>query len=234
MDNNTAKKSIELLEKYLTEDRLKLINNKLEQRTNYIIPVLENIYQPQNASAVMRTCDCLGIQDLHIIENSNKYELNPQVVLGSYKWVNTSNYNELENNTKTCLNKLKKDGYRIVATSPHSQDVSLYDFDLNKGKSAFIFGTELTGLSDTVMDMADEYVKIPMVGFTESFNISVSAAIILSHLSNELRKSEINWKLSEKDYNSTKLKWLVNSIVRGDEILKEELNRIGINIESNE
>ncbi len=210
---------IRFLETVMKEDRIKLIGKNVNERTRYVTVVLENIFQPQNASAVMRSCDCFGVQDLHVIENSNEYELNPDVVMGSSKWVDLKRYNSKDENTLDTINSLKKEGYRIVATTPHTNDVLLPDFDLTKGKSAFFFGTELTGLSDVVMDNADEFVKIPMYGFTESFNISVSASLVLNHLASALRCSDVDWELTEDEKLNLKLEWYMKSVKSGEKML---------------
>lgn len=228
MEKDLLIRSIQFLEEFATEKRINLINENVGNRTRYITVALENIFQPQNASAVIRSCDCFGIQDLHVIENSNEYTLNPDVVMGSSKWVDLHRYNEKDENTLDTINSLKEKGYRIVATTPHTNDVLLPDFDLSKGKAAFFFGTELTGLSDVVMDHADEFVKIPMYGFTESFNISVSAALVLNHLATEVRRTGVNWQLSEQESLELKLEWLKKSVKRGDKLLEEQFRRWGI------
>ena len=203
---------INYLEQFITQKRLNLFHQILNQRTRYITVVLEDIYQSQNASAVLRTADCFGIQDIHIIENKNEYQINPDVALGSYKWLNLVKYNNQKHNTLEAISDLKKQGYRIVATTPHTKDVNLEDFDVTRGKAALFFGTELNGLSDIMIDNADEYIKIPMVGFTESFNISVSVAIILHHLTSSLRKSEVDWQLSDNEKEKILLEWLKKTI----------------------
>lgn len=207
-----SKELVSFLQEFITDRRKELFYKTIDFRTRYLTVVLEDIYQPQNASAVIRTCDCFGIQDLHIIENQNEYTLNPDVTLGSDKWINLKINNSGENNTIPTLTKLRKKGYRIVATTPHTDDVDLEEFDLSKGKAALLFGTELRGLSEEAMEMADEYLKIPMHGFTESFNISVSAAIILHQLSEKLRKSEIDWKLNEDEKTEILLQWIKNTV----------------------
>jgi tRNA (guanosine-2'-O-)-methyltransferase len=181
-------------------------------RTRYITVALEDIYQPQNASAVLRTCDCLGIQDIHIIENRNRYKLNPDVTLGSDKWLNLFRYRNYADNTLEAINELKRTGYRIIATTPSADSQNLNDFDILKGKAAFFFGTELNGLSDKVLDNSDESLQIPMYGFTRSYNISVSAAIILYNITARLRDTEIDWKLSGDERSELKIKWIKNSL----------------------
>jgi len=201
------------------------MNKIIADRTKYLTLVLENIYQPHNASAVLRTCDCFGIQEVHIIENENQYNVNPDVALGSSKWLDLKRYNEEENNTLACISTLKKEGYRIVATTPHTNDVDLHDFDLSKGKTALMFGSEQPGLSKLALDNADEFLKIPMFGFTESFNISVSASIILHYLRLRLNQSGIDWKLTKSESDEILLDWLKQSIKRSDIIEKEFLKK---------
>jgi len=212
------------LEQFTTEERKDQLRDIVDQRTRYLTIGLENIYQTQNASAVLRSCDCFGVQDVHIIENEYHFDINPQVVIGASKWLNLHKYNEKDNNTRTTLHKLKKDGYRIIATTPHQNDVDLDEFDLEKGKAAFIFGNEREGISDIVREEADEFLKIPMHGFSESLNLSVSAAITLQYFSNKLRKDNISWQLPDKERDSIHLEWLLKTIKKSD-LLVEEFNR---------
>jgi tRNA (guanosine-2'-O-)-methyltransferase len=216
---------IDNLKQFITERRWELFNQVIGQRTRHITVVLEDIYQPQNASAVLRTCDCFGIQDVHIIENTNEFRINPDVELGAAHWLNLNLYNTLENNTLSAIDKLRNDGYRIVATTPHTNDIDLESFDLNKGKIALFFGSEQPGLSQLMLDNADEFLKIPMFGFTESFNISVSAAIILHHLSSKLKKANMQWQLKNYEKEEILLNWLKYSIKDSELIIKEYLRR---------
>jgi tRNA (guanosine-2'-O-)-methyltransferase len=204
------------LSPHITEKRLSLFNRIIENRTKYLTVVLEDIFQPQNASAVLRSCDCFGIQDVHIIENRNEFEVDTEVSLGSSKWLSLNKYNQEENNSLAAIKRLKKDGYRIVATTPHLNDQELPDFDLSLGKTALVFGTELQGISDTILNEADEFLKIPMFGFTESFNISVSAAIVLHHLTDKLRRSEIDWKLTEEEKIEKKIEWIRSTLKKSE------------------
>lgn len=215
---------IKYLSKHVTEKRFSLFQKVIQNRTRYLTVVLEDIYQSQNASAVLRTCDCFGIQDVHIIENYNKFDVNPQVSLGSSKWLSLKHYNEKEQNTLNAINHLKENGYRIVATTPHTNDISLDEFNIEEGKSAIVFGTELKGISELVKENADVFMKIPMYGFTESFNISVSAAITLHHLTLKLRNCNISWKLDDSDREALILEWLKISIKGSDLIEQSFLN----------
>ncbi len=202
---------VEYLEQFITPERLKKINQVVEYRTRHITVVLEDLYQPHNASAVLRSCEIFGVQDVHIIENKNEYTVNPDVALGSSKWLNLIRYNKLENNTGECLSGLKEQNYRIVAASPYENNYMLEELPLDR-KTALVFGTELRGISDIAAEMADDFVKIPMFGFTESLNISVSAAVCLYYLTGKLRNSSVRWKLKDQEKTEIKLQWLKNSI----------------------
>jgi tRNA (guanosine-2'-O-)-methyltransferase len=213
---------IEFLSGFVTTERLSLFNEILSKRTNYLTVVLEDIFQTQNSSAVLRTADCFGIQNVHVIENNNVFRVNPDVVRGASNWVTVNRYNKADVNTVDTLRKLKREGYRIIATSPHEHDVNLEDFDLEQGKAAFVFGTERPGLTDLVKQEADEFMKIPMVGFTESLNVSVSVAITLHHLTHQLRNhTSIDWQLNDQEKQELLLNWLRTSIKRVD-LLEEK------------
>lgn len=216
---------IDYLSAFITQNRLKQFKKIIKKRTRYITVVLEDIYQSQNASAVLRSCECFGIQDVHIIENKNEFTVNTDVSLGASKWVDLYKYNKKYFNTPEALKTLKEKGYRIIATSPHINDTLLDDFDLNGGKTALVFGTEIAGITGYVEENADGFLKIPIVGFTESFNISVSAAIILHHISAKLRKADINWRLNADEQKELLLSWLTKSIKKPDLIIKEYLSR---------
>jgi tRNA (guanosine-2'-O-)-methyltransferase len=222
---------IQYLSGFITTERFELFQKVLSQRTSYLTVVLEDIFQPQNASAVLRTCECLGIQHIHIIENRNKFTVDKEVVMGSVKWLNLHKYNQGKQNSLEAIQALKEKGYRIIATTPHRNDKFLPDFDLTKGKAAFVFGSELPGISQTILDEADEFLKIPMSGFTESFNISVSAAIVLFYLTQKLRdQDQFAWQLTDKEQDDIMLQWLRTTIKRSNlleqQFLKDrEINR---------
>lgn len=209
---------IEHMSGCVTEKRLALFKQVLAERTRYITVLLEDIYQSQNASAVLRTCDCTGIQDVHIVEERNEYEINRDVALGADRWLSLNYYSEGEDNIYSAIKTLKKEGYRIVATSPHKDGSTPENFDLQKGKAVLMFGTELNGLTNRALELADEYIQIPMAGFTESYNISVSAAITLYNLRKRLESSSLQWKIGEVEQSELLLNWLRTTIKMSDQI----------------
>lgn len=211
------KKLLNYFEGYLTDNRKNLFKKVLQDRTRHFTVVLEDIFQPHNASAVVRTCDIFGIQDIHAIENKYTNKVSRHVAKGSQKWLSQYRYREDGNNTKVCLDKLKTAGYQIIATTPHNDSCLLHDFDITK-KAAFVFGVEKEGVSDEVIKNADGFLKIPMVGFTESLNISVAAAIILQDVTVKLRNSSINWQLTKEEKDFLYFDWVKKTIKNVDKI----------------
>ncbi|MDA3942453.1 MAG: RNA methyltransferase [Bacteroidetes bacterium] len=204
---------LNFLLEYITPERKAKFDKVLSNRTRHITIVLEDIFQPHNASAVLRSCDLTGIQDVHIIENQYEYDINPDVVVGSTKWLNLHKYNSTKFNTPDAYESLRKKGYRIVATSPHESGYTPENLPLDQ-PVALVFGTEKTGLSEQALAQADAFVRIPMVGFTESYNISVSAALLLYTLTNRLRLKDFSWPLTETERDELMLQWCRNTIKR--------------------
>lgn len=210
------------LEDFVTPERRQKFLKILQNRTKHFTVVLEDVYQMHNTSAVIRSCDVFGIQDAHAIEIANKNILDKEIAMGAQKWVNL----KYHFNTTSCVDELRAQGYQIIATTPHNESTYLEDFDVTK-KSALFFGSEKEGISHHIMKEADGYLKIPMVGFTESLNISVSAAIILQHLTTKLRQSDITWRLTEEEQYVQQFEWMKKSIKSIDRILKryDEINK---------
>jgi tRNA (guanosine-2'-O-)-methyltransferase len=222
MDNNLRKTLIEYLETFLTEERKLLLHKVLENRTRHLTVVVEDLYQTQNISAVMRSCECVGIQDIHIVEGENDFQIHKAIAMGADKWLTITHYQKENNPMLTCINELKEKGYTIVATLPDDNSCLLDELPLEK-PIAFLFGTELTGLSKEAVAAADRTVKIPMHGFTNSFNISNSVAIIVSHCIEKLRKSEIHWQLTQEEKEELLFDWVQKSINKPELLIKRYL-----------
>ncbi len=205
---------LDFLIQFITDERRQRFEEVLDYRTSHITVVLEDFYQPLNASAVLRSCDLRGIQDIHIVENNYEYDVNPDVVLGSTKWLNLYHYKGGEFNTPAVYEHLHEKGYKIVATCPHRDDFTPDTLPLDQ-PIALVFGTEKLGLSDYAVEHADMHVRIPMYGFTESYNISVSAALLLYSLTNRLHAStDIDWHLTEEERNELRLIWTRRTLNR--------------------
>lgn len=213
------------LAQFVSDHKKQGIEKVLNLRTRYITVVLEDIFQSQNASAVIRTCECMGLQDVHIVENISKYSINPKVLKGANKWMDIKHYtSKRENNTVTCLEKLKMEGYKILVTDPGADGVSIHDVDVMQSKLALLFGNELHGVSREALLHCDLKIKIPMYGFTESLNISVSVAICLNALITKLHLAEMETGLTQSEKDIIRLKWY-RKIVRKSELIEREFLR---------
>ena len=198
---------LEYLEEFISENRKQRFLDVLANRTKHFTIAVEDVYQMHNTSAVMRSCEVFGIQELNIIEQKYSKTIDKQIALGAEKWVDIKEFGS----NKACIEDLRSRGYQIIATTPHNESCFLHEFDITK-PAALFFGTEKEGLSEDVMNNADGYLKIPMVGFTESLNISVSAAIIIQDLTNRLRNSNLDWKLTEEEILEKRLDWTRKTI----------------------
>jgi len=206
-ENIAEREYLAYLEEFITDNRKEKFLKVLAQRTNHFTIAIEDIFQLHNTSAVMRSCEVFGIQNLHVVEEKYGKSIDKEIAMGAQKWVDVNRYNS----NSECVRVLKEKGYQIIATTPHENDCLLDDFDISK-PSALFFGTERDGLSEEIMAEADGFLKIPMAGFTESLNISVSAAIIIQNIMSRLRKTNLDWQLSEEEMISRRLDWTKNSI----------------------
>jgi len=211
-------KLLTTLENFLTPRRRSLFDKVLAKRTNHFTVATEDVYQLHNTSAVIRSCDVFGVQNIHITEERNLRKIDREIAMGAQKWVNVNRYHTAKDSIET----LREKGYQIVATTPHHNACLLEDFKIHK-PAALYFGTEKQGLSEELMNEADAYLKIPMAGFTESLNISVSAAIILQNLTTRLRNSEVDWQLSPEEIYDIRLHWAKRSIKSSDQIIARYL-----------
>ncbi len=204
------------LETFLTPRRIALFEKVISQRTNHFTVATQDVYQLHNTSAVIRSCEVFGVQNIHVIEERKPKRIDREIAMGAQKWVDVNRYAT----SKECIKELKAKGYRIVATSPYGDSTELKDFNIEK-PSAVFFGTEKDGLSEEILDQADCRIQIPMFGFTESLNISVSAAIILQHITSELKSSEISWELPEDEKENLKFEWLKKCIKNSKSIIAQ-------------
>lgn len=212
---------------FISEHKKTFLEKVLEQRTRYITVVLEDIFQSQNASAVVRTCECMGLQDVHVVESKSAYLINKKVIKGANKWIDLIRYKSKDsNNIEECFKNLKEKGYRILVTEPDANGSSVDEISVTDQPLAIVMGNELDGASKYALQHADVKVKIPMYGFTESLNISVSAAICLNTLISKLRQSNAAWQLTSSEKEFIRLQWYRKIVRRSDVIEKEFLRSI--------
>jgi tRNA (guanosine-2'-O-)-methyltransferase len=198
---------LEYLEGFITDNRKKGFLKVLQNRTKHFTIAMEDVYQLHNTSAVMRNCEVFGIQELNVIEQKFGKRIDTEIAMGAQKWVDVNRFNTVQ----SCIDEMRAKGYQIIATTPHNDSCMLHEFNISK-RSAIFFGTEKNGLSEDVINQADGFIKIPMVGYTESLNISVSAAIIIQDITTRLRQSGIKWQLKEEEILEKRLDWTRKSI----------------------
>ncbi len=201
---------IAYLREFMTEERRETLERVLRMRTRYMTILTENTFHPQNASALVRHCEAFGVQDLHTVETRCKFNPNLNIVRGTDKWIELVRHES----TTEALRSLKAEGYRIVATTPHRESCTPETFDVTKGKFVLVFGTEHAGISEEVMQEADEFLRIPMCGMVESLNVSASAAILIYQLSERMRQQvpQAEWQLPDEAYLETLYRWSFSSV----------------------
>ncbi len=217
MNSEQRSNIISKLTDVINDDRIALLEEVLNQRTRYLTVVLDDIYQPQNASAVIRSSECLGIQNIHIIEDRNKHKTNRDVVKGSAKWINLQRY-ENKSGRIECIEKLKQQNYKIAAMTLSEESIPLEELPINE-KLGLCFGSEDTGLNKEIENEADYKVQIPITGFTQSYNVSVSAGISLYYLMNKIKNTMQNWTLTKEEKETLLLDWLSKSTPTGKILL---------------
>lgn len=202
------KRQIEYLSQFILPERFETLSRTVSNRTKYMTLVAENMFHPQNASALVRHCEAFGVQTLHTVQTFCRFNPNVDIVRGTDKWIDMYHHTS----TAEALQHLKGEGYRIIATSPHYQSCTPESFDVTKGKFAIVMGTEKTGISDEVMAAADEFLKIPMCGMVESLNVSACAAIIIYMLSERMRHEVKDWQMTEAEQTATLHHWMIDSV----------------------
>ena len=210
------KERLDYMNEFITEDRKEVLHRTVSQRTHYMRIMTENMFHPQNASAIMRHCEAFGIQQIHTVEDRCKFDPSVNIVRGTHKWVDVEHHE----NTAEALTALKAEGYRIVATTPHRCSATPESFDVTKGKFALVFGTEHAGISDEVIEAADDFLMIPMCGMVESLNVSASAAILIYMLSERIRQSVDGWQLSDSEQLKLLTRWTMSSVRDYERILR--------------
>jgi tRNA (guanosine-2'-O-)-methyltransferase len=197
---------------FLTPARLAAIERVLAQRTRFVTVVLDDLGHAANANAVLRSCECMGVQDVHLIGARGRFRLVRGVSAGAAKWLTLRRYSEPGvDNTAVCLNGLREAGYRIVATALTPGAVPVEELPLDR-PIALCLGNEDRGISDTTRRLAETTVRLAMSGFTQSFNVSVATALCLHGIVARLRRGEAAWQLSGADHENLRFDWVCKSV----------------------
>ncbi|ALR29320.1 rRNA methyltransferase (plasmid) [Chryseobacterium sp. IHB B 17019] len=215
---NDLAQTFEYLKQFLTEERLAKIDHFSQESSDFVLPVMDDVYQFRNAAAIIRSVEACAFHKVIAMEEENVFNPNLTVTKGAETWV------EVEKMPKNLdsLKNIKERGYKILAVSLEKNAVMLPDYQVTE-PIALVFGTELEGVSKEVIDFADETLAIPMYGFTKSYNVSVAAGICMYELKQKLLRSDINYKLSEEKLLKMKIRWAVNSMRSGQQIFEKYL-----------
>ena len=207
---------IEYLAEFILPERFATLQRAADSRTHYLTVVAENMFHGQNSAALMRHCEAFGVQRLHTVETVCPFEPNPTIARGTEQWVDLVRHAS----TAEALQCLKAEGYRIVATTPHRGSSTPETFDVTRGPFALVFGTEHAGISQEVIDAADEFLRIPMCGMVESLNVSASAAILIYQLTERMRRTVSGWQLDEAAHTELLYRWMYGSVKDAPAILQ--------------
>ena len=215
-----------LMRPFLTDERINTLKNAITRRTRFITVVLDDIYHAHNISAVVRSAEAFGIQDIHVLQVENPFRPNRGVTKGAQQWVTFHRHSSI----KGCVKTLKEKGYILMGADPPSKGHPSIPLDGIEPEQpvALVFGREKEGLHEELRNACDRLFHIPMTGLTESFNISVTVGISLYVLRKKLDNIDRDiWELSLEEKAALLDDWSVKSVRRGKDILKEIQSRAG-------
>jgi len=166
------------LETLLSPERLDRLKSVLKQRLSCVTLVLDNLLDSHNMAAVVRTVESLGCQDLHVIEEDYPFDLSSRVTKYTHKWVSIHRYPD----APSCMDQLRSDGFRVYAAMVDNQSMPITEIEITAHQPiAFVLGNEHSGVRPETLALTDGGFYVPMYGFSESFNVSVASALVLSH-----------------------------------------------------
>lgn len=165
-----------LLAPMLTADRVARIDAVLAARLGSVVPVVEDVYDPNNGAAVIRTAEGLGLHELHVVEPGLRFQAAGGITRGCHRWMDLQRWRE----PAACVAALRARGFTVLATTPAAA-IPVDEVDVSR-PVAVVFGNEHAGLPAATIAACDGAVALPMFGFTQSYNLSVSAALVTSQL----------------------------------------------------
>ena len=208
----------EYLQQFLTPERKQRFAKVLENRIATLRVVLIDIFQTHNASAILRSCDAFGVQDVCVVESENEFVPNKVVARGSDQWLTIHRFSG-KSALNDCLDELRSEGFQIAAMVVDATSQPVETVPIDK-PIALLFGTEKEGLPENVVREADLHVHVPMYGFVESFNVSVATALSLQSVAPRIRESQTRWRLSKDVQSRLWLDWTRKSVANVEAIEK--------------
>ncbi len=187
--------------------RIEKLKNVLRHRQPDLTVVVENVHDPHNVSAMLRSCDATGVMDVQLIYTDEEFpDIGRKSSASAKKWVARRKFKTVDE----CYATLRKEGFTILATRLGAKSKSLYDLDLTK-KIALVFGNEHRGVSDEAAELADGNFQIPMHGMIQSLNVSVACAVCLFEaLRQRVAKGHYSKpKFSKGELNKLMKEWMV-------------------------
>ena len=199
----------------LTPERWSKIQKVVANRTCEVTPVLEDIYDRGNISAVFRSAEAMGFQNVHVIEPSEKYKESQRITRGAEKWLDIRRFKQ----TVTAVAHLREQGYQVLATHLDSNARPLNEMDL-KQPTAIVFGNEKDGISKDMIELCDATVILPMRGFVQSYNISVAAAIAFQTIVGIRDQAGLGGTLSDGEKRILEAHYVLRTLDNSAEILQ--------------
>ena len=211
---------VDLLRPHMRERRLRRMQEVVAERTRTVVPVVEGLVNTGNVSAVMRSAEALGYQDFHVVKGDNeRFKHSGRTSGGAENWLDLWYWD----GPAACAEHLHAAGYQLVAMHLHADTVPIREVDFT-APTALVFGNEEAGVSDAMMDKVDTACVVPLPGFTESFNVSVAAAVALYHAQQDrLNRQGHHADLSAEAQQRLTARFCLRSVTHADKIIRRKL-----------
>lgn len=212
---------VEILQAVMTEARINRIREVVDGRTTTVVPVVEGLVNTGNVSAVLRSAEAMGYQAVHLVRGENeRFKHSERTSRGAEKWLDLVRWND----PQACVDHLHAQDYTVVATHLDDTAVPIDALDFTQ-RTALVFGNEKRGVSPAMLEAVDRRCIIPLDGFTESFNVSVAAAVALYHArSDRLRRQGYHADLSEAEQTALMARFCMRSVRDPEALIRRALH----------
>ena len=202
------------LEPFVTAARLARMRQVLAQRLAWFTVVLDNLFDPHNISAVLRSCDAFGVQNVHVIESVETFKVNREISMRADKWLTLHRWRSFAE----CRTALKRRRFTLLATSVAADALPLDAAPCDR-RVAVVLGNEHRGVSEATRAACDGVVTIPMHGFVESLNVSVAAALVIAGCAGRMRRAGRQVLLSPRERSAVWNTWMRQQVKHPDQVL---------------